>query len=214
VKAYKGFNPDMTCRGFQFTEGETYTEPKAELCKTGFHACLEPMDVFAYYHPSTGAVVHEVEVDDDVKPQPASDSKVASRRITIGARVNVMGMVKAHLEIVWDRVAKVRAAKPDQVSSGYQSTAASSGDRSTAAVSGAESIALAGGYQAMAKGAAGCWIVLAERAGYEDEFRILGVKAVKVGSKSGGIVVKPDTLYGLRGGKVVPVDIYGDEVTR
>lgn len=24
MKAYKGFNKDMTCRGFQYKEGETY----------------------------------------------------------------------------------------------------------------------------------------------------------------------------------------------
>ena len=26
VKGYKAFNPDMTCQGFQFKEGETYEE--------------------------------------------------------------------------------------------------------------------------------------------------------------------------------------------
>ena len=26
MKAYKGFNADMTCRGFQYKEGETYHE--------------------------------------------------------------------------------------------------------------------------------------------------------------------------------------------
>lgn len=30
MKAYKGFNADMTCRGFQYKEGETYHE--------GYHA--------------------------------------------------------------------------------------------------------------------------------------------------------------------------------
>ena len=49
MKAYKGFNPDMTCRGFQYEEGKTYETDKAELCECGFHACLEPLDVIAYY---------------------------------------------------------------------------------------------------------------------------------------------------------------------
>ena len=141
MKAYKGFNPDLTCRGFQFAEGQTFEEPAARLCETGFHACLEPMDVLAYYHPADGAVIHEVEVDDDAKPESGSDSKVASRKITIGARLDIVGMVKAHLTIVWDKVATVRAAKPDQSTIGYQSTAATSGDRSTAATSGHRSTA-------------------------------------------------------------------------
>ena len=39
VRAYKGFNPDLTCRGFQYVEGKTYETDHAELCRTGFHAC-------------------------------------------------------------------------------------------------------------------------------------------------------------------------------
>ena len=30
MKAYKGFNADMTCRGFQYKEGETYHEDIAD----------------------------------------------------------------------------------------------------------------------------------------------------------------------------------------
>lgn len=35
IKAYKGFNADMTCRDFQFEEGKTYKEDKAKLCDIG-----------------------------------------------------------------------------------------------------------------------------------------------------------------------------------
>ena len=153
MKAYKGFDvePDgtLSCRGFQYIEGETYTTERAVLCKTGFHACLEPMDVLGYYHPSTGAVIHEVEVADDAvghEPHELRDSKVATTRITVGARIDIMGMVKAHLGLVWDRVAKVRAAKPNQYSSGDQSIAATSGYRSIAATSGYRSTAATSGY--------------------------------------------------------------------
>ena len=44
MKAYKGFNKDMTCRGFQFKEGESYHEDEAKLCESGFHACRNPLD--------------------------------------------------------------------------------------------------------------------------------------------------------------------------
>ena len=228
MKAYKGFDANMTCRGFQYAEGETYETDSAVLCETGFHACLEPMDVFGYYHPSTGAVIHEVEVADDAvghEPHELKDSKVASTRITIGARIDIMGMVKVHLGLVWDRVAKVRAAKPDQytsgdqstaatsgdqstaATSGYRSTAATSGDQSTATVQGEESIALAGGWRCSASGAAGCWLVLAER---DDEGRILGVQAVKVGSLVLGERIEPGVLYALIDGFVVPVSADGE----
>lgn len=39
MKAYKGFNTDMTCLGFKYKEGETYTTSKAKLCERGSHAC-------------------------------------------------------------------------------------------------------------------------------------------------------------------------------
>ena len=61
MKAYKGFEPDLTCRDFQFEEGKTYKEKKAELCECGFHACLNPLDVLQFY-PIFDSVYHEVEL--------------------------------------------------------------------------------------------------------------------------------------------------------
>lgn len=46
MKAYKGFNRKLKCKGFQYEVGKEYEEPEAELCKCGFHACENPLDVF------------------------------------------------------------------------------------------------------------------------------------------------------------------------
>jgi hypothetical protein len=32
IISYKGFNKDMTCRDFQYKEGESYEESRAEAC--------------------------------------------------------------------------------------------------------------------------------------------------------------------------------------
>lgn len=50
--AYKGFESDLTCRGFQYEIGKTYTmEGEPKLCEQGFHCCLKLSDVFAFYPP-------------------------------------------------------------------------------------------------------------------------------------------------------------------
>ena len=49
---YKGFTRNLTCRGFQYQVGKTYVmdSKDIELCKSGFHFCLFPNDVFHYYN--------------------------------------------------------------------------------------------------------------------------------------------------------------------
>ena len=38
VKGFKGFNEDLTCRGFQYEIGKTYKHNgEVELCRSGFH---------------------------------------------------------------------------------------------------------------------------------------------------------------------------------
>ena len=49
MKAFKGFNKDLTCRGFQYEEGKEFHTEKAECCEEGFHACEYPLDCFGYY---------------------------------------------------------------------------------------------------------------------------------------------------------------------
>lgn len=84
MKAYKGFNKDMTCRDFQYKEGGGYETDKAKLCESGFHACENPLDCLNYYSPNDGCVYHEVEVSGDIE-KAEDDSKVAATRIKIGA---------------------------------------------------------------------------------------------------------------------------------
>ena len=78
---------------------------------------------------------------------------------------------------------------------GNCSAATNTGDYSAAAVEGKESIAIVTGRYGKAKGALGCWLVLTER---DDDWRILGVKSVKVDGKT----IKADTFYQLEDGEV------------
>jgi hypothetical protein len=50
IKGFKVFNPDWTCRGFQYEVGNTYEENvKPSICGRGFHFCKQAKDCFNYY---------------------------------------------------------------------------------------------------------------------------------------------------------------------
>lgn len=84
--AYKAFNKDMTCRGYQYEEGNTYTLGSGErlaMCECGFHACINPYDLDNYYNPET-SVYHKVELDGTIiRKSNKFDSKVVASQITI-----------------------------------------------------------------------------------------------------------------------------------
>ena len=90
-KAYKAFNANMTCRDFQYEEGETYEyEGEPILCECGFHASLSLLDVFNYYYGKLGKdmVIHEVELESVSEERRYEfDSKVVAGKITIGKRI-------------------------------------------------------------------------------------------------------------------------------
>ena len=99
MKAYKGFKSDMTCREFKFEEGKEYEqEGEIMVCENGFHACERPLDCFAYYSPGE-SVYHEVELNGEIS-NANDDTKIASRKIKIGAQLNIAGLVKAQFEYV------------------------------------------------------------------------------------------------------------------
>ena len=99
VKYYKGFAKDMTCRGFQYKEGETYTTDEAKLCWSGFHACENPLDCFSYYSPNE-SVYREVELSDVSEEKSNDDTKVVAKQIKVGAELSVRDLCKAHFEFV------------------------------------------------------------------------------------------------------------------
>ena len=76
---------------------------------------------------------------------------------------------------------------------GYYGAASATGDRGAASATGYESIACGLGLQCKAKGAKGCWLVLAER---KIDGEILSVKAAKVDGKK----IKENTYYQLVNG--------------
>lgn len=210
MKAYKGFNSDMTCRGFQYEEGKTYEEPTADLCKKGFHACEDPLDCIGYYHPADGAVYGEVELG-GVSPQRGSDTKVCGTKIKIGAKIDLAQVIKGGVDFVFSKVYWEPTKNGDYATSaanGYSATSAANGkyaksaangDLAKSEVKGDESIAAAFGRNVQARASKGGWIVLSE---IDENGHILDIKAFKVDDEE----IKADTWYRLEGGKFVEVE--------
>ena len=100
--AYKGFNKDMTCRGFQYEEGKEYDhDGDIKLCESGFHACEYPLDCFRYYAPNK-SVYHQVELLVDMEAHH-DNSKIVASNIKIGAELDITGLVKASIEYTKER---------------------------------------------------------------------------------------------------------------
>lgn len=139
MKAYKGFNKDMTCapggQKFQFEEGKSYEEQEAVLCKKGFHACEAPIEVFRYYSPAS-SVFHEVDLE-EVSPERREDSKVCAKKIKIGARLNIRNLVKSQIEFVKSKTTMEHTDEKTATAGSYGAATAGYRGAATAGDSGA-----------------------------------------------------------------------------
>ena len=209
MKAYKGFNADMTCRGFQYKEGETYHEDIADLCYKGFHACERPLDVLAYYSPNS-SVYHEVELE-EVSEQREEDSKVCAKTIRVGARIDIASLVKASIEYTASKCDKSRRKHTTgdysvASATGIRGAASAAGEGGAALATGASgaasaghktAIAVAWGPSGRAKGVLGAHIVCAE---WRNGKLVDAKMAVVDGNK-----IKADTYYMLKNGEFAEV---------
>ena len=104
MRAFKGFNKDLTCRGYQYEEGKEFHTERAECCDTGFHACEYPLDCFGYYDPAH-SVFHEVELSGEMD-KSGDNTKVCATDIKIGARLSIAGLVKMAIDFTMSKVNK------------------------------------------------------------------------------------------------------------
>jgi hypothetical protein len=221
MKAYKGFDKNMQCRGFQFEEGKTYHEDEAELCKRGFHACENPLDVFGYYTPGKNSIYREVELEDVSEERNSDDTKVCAKTIKIGAKLDVAGLCKAHFEYVSARCnpangrvagdkesaaagnwGSAAAGESGSAAAGYKGSAAAGYKGSAAAgnwgsaAAGKQGIACCRGGKV--KGDIGAVLALSE---LDNKGNNISAKAVIVD----GETIKANTWYTLKNGEFVEV---------
>ena len=142
MKGYKGFDKDLKCYGgYQYEIGRTETTDEAVLCKTGFHFCERPLDVFRYFAP-TGNRFCEIEAEDVSPETEERDTKRVAKKLTVKGEIGVAGLVKAAVNI------GIEEAKSK--TTGDSAHAATTGDGAHAATTGFKAHAATTGYGAHA----------------------------------------------------------------
>ena len=217
IKSYKGFNLDMTCRGKQYEEGKDYEEDCAEACNSGMHACEYPLDCFLYYPPGQ-SVYHEVTQSGELS-RNGDDSRVSSTKMRIGARLDIVGIVKASIEYTKSKIKtnytndKAAAAGNSGAAAAGDSGAAAAGNSGAAAAgnygaatsrgmsaSGENGLSVARGNNVKVKGGLGAILVVVEEE--LNNYNIKNWKATVVDGEK----IKPNIWYRLKDGNFTEVE--------
>ncbi len=121
ISAFKGFDKNIQCRGFQFEVGKTYTATgKIKTCHNGFHACENPWDVLGYYAFNEGNRFAKVTLSGATDREA---DKIAAETITVEQELTFGEMVGA---LVAYQVAETKGKGDDP--SGYYAQIGSSGN--------------------------------------------------------------------------------------
>ena len=150
IVAYKGFDSDWTCRGYQFAIGQTYEHAgPVKACESGFHACEYPLHVLRYYKPAQS--VYAVVEQSGTLDRRTEDTKVASSRLTVTAQIDLAGLIKAAIKYTMDRCTPAAGGSSDKPNTsvsaeGARKCATASGNSGAATASGDSGAATASGY--------------------------------------------------------------------
>lgn len=223
MKAFKGFNKDLTCRGYQYEEGKEFHTERAECCDTGFHACEYPLDCFGYYDPAH-SVFHEVELSGEMD-KSGDNTKVCATDIKIGARLSIAGLVKMAIDFIMSKVNKEAGSDERHgfaSATGDYGASSATGYKGASSVSDPTGVAVAWGHEARAKGCKGAHLILSDwkyvGARYSDgdymdpydkeSWELTGAKMVVVDGEK----IKEDTYYRCIEGEIVEVTEDGEIV--
>ena len=221
MKGFKGFKNGLICRDKQYKEGEIFTEEEAKPCKSGMHFCKNPVDVLQYYgfvDDSGGYAELNDFATVEALDEPITDDgkKYATTKLKVERKLTIHEFASKFAEFTVEKVKEITVQKTStntgdysaSTNTGNYSASTNTGDRSASTntgnysastVSGKSSIAVAWGKESKAKGAKGCYIVLAE---YDEECNLINARMRKVDGKK----IKADTFYTLKDGKVIEAE--------
>ena len=165
IKSYKAFDKNMQCRGFQYEVGKEYEmEGHIECCKSGFHACEYPWDVFDYYDMLESRFA-EVEQSGTIDREEDT-TKVCSSRIKIKAELKLADIINIGVEWLKDITSPSKVKKDGALndngdrkkqigSSGDYAQIGSSGYYAQIGSTGEDSVIMCAGNSSIAKAKVG-----------------------------------------------------------
>ena len=162
-KGYKGFKKGLICdptgkNPFQYAENTTFEESDAKICNCGLHFCENPFDVLEHYGfvGNNGTLNEFAEVEALDECLTDNNKKFVTKKLHIGARLSIAGLVQAFVNFTFGRVdwkndaATNTGYRSAATNTGYQSAATNTGNRSAATNTGDQSAATNTGDQSAA----------------------------------------------------------------
>ena len=221
IIAYKGFDKNLKCRGFQYEVGKEYEmDGDIKCCERGFHACESPLEVFDHYDMLNSRFA-KVEQSGEIDKEENS-TKVCSSKIKVKAELKLADIINLGVEWMKDVTSPSKLKKETDLndngnnsaqigSSGYSAQIGSSGDSAKIGSSGDyaqiestgnHSVVMAAGNNSIAKAKIGSWITLAEWDCIDGVWIPICVKTEKVDGEH----IKADTFYKLVNGEFKEVE--------
>ena len=146
IIAYKGFDKNLKCRGFQYEVGKEYEmSGRIACCERGFHACESPLEVFGHYDMLNSRFA-EVEQSGKIDKEE-NTTKVCSSKIKVKAELKLADIINLGVEWIKDVTSPAKLKKETDLndngnnyaqigSSGYSAKIGSSGDSAKIGSSG------------------------------------------------------------------------------
>ena len=134
MKGFKGFNPDFTCKGKQYSENTIFEEANAEICNSGMHFCEYPLDVFRFYAPiNDNCEINEFAEVEALNEVYTNDNiKYCTKKLKVGTKIGIPGLVQASVDYIVEKAGKEKI----NTNTGDRSASTNTGDRSTSTNTG------------------------------------------------------------------------------
>ena len=149
IIAYKGFDKNLKCRGFQYEVGKEYEmDGDIKCCERGFHACESPLEVFDHYDMLNSRFA-EVEQSGEIDKEENS-TKVCSSRIKVKAELKLADIINLGVEWIKDVTSPSKLKKETDLNDNGNNSAqiGSSGDSAQIGSSGYSAKIGSSGYSA------------------------------------------------------------------